>query len=254
VWTCPPRGTANEVKDAAGHGPQCANSRASLRAVSGLGACPASMVRELWPRTASSEEHPDGSGLPFGGGERSAARRAVARGLSGHSCFGIADPREHAGGRTGLYGLSGSVRVGWKVMATDELGSGHPRGLRITEARALDLVHLSASGLRRLQPNWPGGRRRSPSGRRHLPRDESACALLAGEAAVPGEAPSSPKCGASLSRRRRHGCSSAPRSCVVRFRSGKWQILGTTALHWTTGSCTRLHVVAGQTRKQGRVG
>ena len=87
-----------------------------------------------------------------------------------------------------------------------------------------------------------------------MPREESVRALLLGRTMAPGLAGLSPTCGATLSRPPPPSRPRAPRSCVVRFDSAKWQVFGTTALHRMTGNCTRLHVVAGQTGRQGHVG
>jgi hypothetical protein len=151
-------------------------------------------------------------------------------------------------------GVSGGVRVAWKVMVTDELGNGHPRGLYITQPRALNLALLRVRGLERGEPGWLGRRRWSASAMRRMPREESVRALLLRRTMAPRVAGPSPTCGATLSRHPRPRRARTPRSRVVRFRFGKWQIPGTTAIHWTAGACTRLHIVIGQTRKRGGIG
>src|SRR5262245_29592381 len=83
--------------------------------------------------------------------------------------------------------------------------------------------------------------------------NESGRALLAETAPAVGRRDRT-NMGCNSKRGPRHGGSRISRSCVVRFRSGKWQTLGTSALHPTTGACTRQHVVTGPTRKRGGVG
>jgi hypothetical protein len=83
-----------------------------------------------------------------------------------------------------LPGVARCVRVGWQVMAKHKLAERHPRGAGMTEAHALDPVHLRAGGLVGLQPGGVGRQGRPPLPvRRGIAGHETGVALFDRDAA-----------------------------------------------------------------------